>query len=477
MKLPGKRTRIRYDGIPGVIYIGTRKEDKTKELLDRMDRAWTRNVNEMGESLLSELTAKPQIKLGKQKKEEVSDGPLELSKIQVDTSATGGATLLGAAFSKIGKAFNTAAATRRAFKQAGGNPRSLRRGYFLSKALGSEFGGDFMRRTRGTFSSRPDATQDPGLSKGERFTAVVNRDLAARPQMVKQPDLFPQDEYTNKTTLESITDIAKKTADKILGLESGFVRIEKSQTKTSNAFSSIARNLESVQKSFTKTSKDVQNFVEKKEQVVFIKTRINELFRRQRDETERVSAETQLEFQNLGGEEGINVDEVGLGGEPLSVDQESEDGGVGGGDLGPASITRRGFRRSFRRGAISMFGRRGGRVVNRIGSSAIGRAGNAVVNAGKSVATKFAPKAVVGFLRPILKRVPIVGGLIDFVVSLALGENPGRAAARAIGGTIGAGLGTLIPIPFAGTIVGGILGDLLGGTIYDVVTGKKEKER
>ena len=72
----------------------------------------------------------------------------------------------------------------------------------------------------------------------------------------------------------------------------------------------------------------------------------------------------------------------------------------------------------------------------------------------------------------VFGRIPIIGGLIDFVINLAMGEKPGRAAAKAIGATVGAGLGTLIPIPFAGTILGGFLGDLLGGAVYDMFANK-----
>ena len=95
-------------------------------------------------------------------------------------------------------------------------------------------------------------------------------------------------------------------------------------------------------------------------------------------------------------------------------------------------------------------------------TSALGRSG-----------TKLALK----FLRPILKRIPIIGGLVDFVVSLAMGESLGRAAAKSIGATLGASLGTLIPIPGVGTIAGGILGDLVGGKIYDAVTGGEDNEQ
>lgn len=78
---------------------------------------------------------------------------------------------------------------------------------------------------------------------------------------------------------------------------------------------------------------------------------------------------------------------------------------------------------------------------------------------------------VMKFLSPVLKRVPIVGGLLDFGISLALGEPVGRAAAKAVGATLGAGLGSFVPIPGVGTILGGIAGDLVGGAIYDALTG------
>ena len=94
-----------------------------------------------------------------------------------------------------------------------------------------------------------------------------------------------------------------------------------------------------------------------------------------------------------------------------------------------------------------------------------------------SVLGRSGTKLALKVLRPIFKRIPIIGGLIDFVVSLALGESLGRAAAKSIGATLGAALGTLIPIPGVGTIAGGILGDLVGGSIYDAVTGGKDNEQ
>lgn len=78
-------------------------------------------------------------------------------------------------------------------------------------------------------------------------------------------------------------------------------------------------------------------------------------------------------------------------------------------------------------------------------------------------------KGIMGFLRPVFKRIPIFGALIDFAVSLALGEPIGRAAAKAVGAGLGGALGTLLGP--AGTILGGILGDFVGGSLYDAIVG------
>ena len=100
-----------------------------------------------------------------------------------------------------------------------------------------------------------------------------------------------------------------------------------------------------------------------------------------------------------------------------------------------------------------------------------------------------ANKGIARLLGKGLGRVPIVGGLIDFAINLLLGENPGRAAARAVGSSIGASLGGVAAgavgsvVPIAGTMVGGLigatlgglLGDAIGGSLYDVLVGTKQK--
>ena len=113
--------------------------------------------------------------------------------------------------------------------------------------------------------------------------------------------------------------------------------------------------------------------------------------------------------------------------------------GLGGG-TGQGSILSRGVGKSFNRASLKVLGKTGTKIA----------------------------KGVFG-------RVPIIGGLLDFAFSLAMGENPGRAAAKAVGATVGSALGTFIPVPFAGTILGGILGDIVGGALYDSLIGSSQK--
>ena len=104
--------------------------------------------------------------------------------------------------------------------------------------------------------------------------------------------------------------------------------------------------------------------------------------------------------------------------------------------------------------------------------------------AAQQAAGKLGVKGAAKVLGPLVKRIPVIGGLIEFVLSVVSGDSVGKAAFRAVGsglGTwIGGALGSLIPVPFVGTaigaFVGGAGGSELAGAMYDAFFGGKEKQ-
>ena len=89
------------------------------------------------------------------------------------------------------------------------------------------------------------------------------------------------------------------------------------------------------------------------------------------------------------------------------------------------------------------------------------------------------------FASPLLKKIPIIGFLIDFLVNYFIFKEPiGKsafiAASAGLGTLIGGALGTFIPIPGAGTwiggAVGGVGGEFAGRALYDVIFGDKKTE-
>ena len=99
-------------------------------------------------------------------------------------------------------------------------------------------------------------------------------------------------------------------------------------------------------------------------------------------------------------------------------------------------------------------------------------------------------KPVIPKVRPrgigrVFGRIPIVGPLIDFTISLIMGDPIGKAAAGAVRAAVGSaiggalvGSGTLGLGAFLGAAVGGFIGDLIARSLYDAVaamSGTREK--
>ena len=100
-----------------------------------------------------------------------------------------------------------------------------------------------------------------------------------------------------------------------------------------------------------------------------------------------------------------------------------------------------------------------------VGAKKLGR--NLLGAFGVGFGKKTLTNSILKFIRPFLKRIPLVGALIDFGLSVALGEDPGRAAFGAIGAALLGAIGTFIGGP-VGTLLGGLAGDWAGGALYDL---------
>ena len=140
---------------------------------------------------------------------------------------------------------------------------------------------------------------------------------------------------------------------------------------------------------------------------------------------------------------------------------------------------RRAAERKFGKAAVQQLG---GRFA-RSGATNLARR-TAVGVLGKAGSRQFL-RSMKNYVSPVVKRIPLVGALIDFALNYFVFKEPlGRAAFMAIGaglGTwIGGLLGTAIPIPFVGTAIGSFGGaaggDILGGAIYDMIFGGQSED-
>ena len=82
-------------------------------------------------------------------------------------------------------------------------------------------------------------------------------------------------------------------------------------------------------------------------------------------------------------------------------------------------------------------------------------------------ALKAATPAVKGFAG----RIPIMGPIIVGIVSLMSGEPAAQALFKAGGAALGGALGTFIPIPILGTLIGETIGVFVGDLLYELIMG------
>ena len=141
-----------------------------------------------------------------------------------------------------------------------------------------------------------------------------------------------------------------------------------------------------------------------------------------------------------------------------------------------------------RKAIKSVLGKVGGTVTNigknilSKGSSLLSKGAGAVTGKVGGLATKIFGKAA-KFIAPALKaatpavkgfasRIPILGPVIVAIVSLLSGESVGQALFKGVGAALGGALGTFIPIPILGTLLGETIGMFVGDMLYYTIMEK-----
>ena len=422
--------------------VDPKRKKNLQELIDRMEKGFDENLLD---PLVESIVNEPEQPLPSESK--VKAKKIKYKVIEVAPTGQGEslAEFLGA---KVGESFSMAAKARRADKGLAKPPM-----FYLGKALSNQFGGDLVNRTKGYVSANPDDTQDPALSRSQRFTASV------QPFMNEQGPLPPPVQGPQRTGIAGAFDALAAQFDQLIAIkknkaEQSQVANEIQQTETNEVLEEIEENNDLKKKSIEVQQDSIQLAREQATDAQIAQTESTAEERIAMPSLEAIDnrREDDEEQEEDRGQSNRFTDFLDFGLDLLD----------GGNYFGKAaSVGRRGMGRVVKRTALRLGGKKAAKSVLVKGAQAVAT----------KAATALAPKAVLGFLRPVFKRIPIVGGLIDFVVSLAMGEPVGRAAAKAIGATLGGALGSLIPIPGVGTIAGGILGDLVGGAIYDAVTG------
>ena len=155
---------------------------KKKSAAERMAEAFDSRLDDVLESIKNPPEA-PEPKQRKQKETFVKiRRSLKPAKFK-DYRGTKGPTFFSNTgqflFNKTRDALGRAAQLRREASEQG--MPAQERGFYAKRAFGLEFGGDRIARTRGIFSSNPDATLDPSLTKQQRYAAGIFGARTIRP--------------------------------------------------------------------------------------------------------------------------------------------------------------------------------------------------------------------------------------------------------------------------------------------------------
>ena len=162
-----------------------------------------------------------------------------------------------------------------------GRKRDKIKNSFFTKALASEFGGDRKRRLQGTFSKDPRKSQDPSLTKEERFSALLDENArpGEEPVAPEQPtdDIDPMDygdanaqaSTPQQSTLDKLISKVSASYDmiasKVAALKSEENKSNKTTEETNSRLGKFAGVFEAIKSYFDKDNelKKVEGDIEK----------------------------------------------------------------------------------------------------------------------------------------------------------------------------------------------------------------------
>ena len=346
--------------------VDPKRKKNLQELIDRMEKGFDENLLD---PLVESIVNEPEQPLPSESK--VKAKKIKYKVIEVAPTGQGEslAEFLGA---KVGESFSMAAKARRADKGLAKPPM-----FYLGKALSNQFGGDLVNRTKGYLSANPDDTQDPALSRSQRFTASV------QPFMNEQGPLPPPVQGPQRTGIAGAFDALAAQFDQLIAIkknkvEQSQIANEIQQTETNEVLEEIEENNDLKKKSIEVQQESIQLAREQATDAQIAQT--------EDTAEERIAMPSLVAIDNRRDDE-EQEDDRGGGNKFTDFLDFGLDLLDGGSWLGKgASVGRRGMGRVAQRTALRLGGKK--------------LAKNVLVKGATTVATKaataLAPKAVLG---------------------------------------------------------------------------------
>lgn len=425
------------------------RKEKAKDLIARMEKGFDENLL----MTLIETIQNPE-KEKKQSKAKSEPKKKKFVVIRVKDTPQGEslAQYLG---SKVAESFSMAAQARKIDKTK--KPK----GFYLKKALRFQFGGDFIERTRGTFSQDPASTQDPALSKSQRFSATVAPFIPAEPEEPVKEN--PSDDNLTKAfnqlsaKFDQLINRKNKKAEQLnlsIDIQQQTVEDSKEVIKENNVLIKISNE---IKKKFLRFNKDQEDTEKKREienagEETLDLSGLDKVDNKRDDEDEDEEDDDDIDTRRKGKTTNPVLDFFG---DALDF--------AGGRDLERPTGRRRGARRR-RFMQKNPLGKRIKPAKN-IGSKILsGTLGKLAPKVGAKSATKLGAKAVG---KGLLKKVPGVGLIAGVAFGLDRIINDGDW----VGGLAEMASGAASTVPGVGTAVSTAID--VGLAAKDVTTPRK----